>query len=69
MYKQKEMITNSAIVTISLESGHKVWRAYSSHCKLTSQCMRTEKSRANFNALMSVVTTVGIDESFVFNTP
>ena len=35
----------------------------SSHCKLTIQCMRTEKSRANFNALMSVVTTVGIDES------
>ena len=31
--------------------------------------MRTEKSRANFNALMSVVSTVGIDESFVFNTP
>ena len=31
--------------------------------------MRTEKSGANFNALMSVVTTVGIDERFVFNTP
>ena len=41
----------------------------SSHCKLTSHYMRTEKSRSNFDALMSVVTNVGIDESFVFNTP
>ena len=31
--------------------------------------MRTEKSHANFNMLMSVVTTAGIDENFVFKTP
>ena len=31
--------------------------------------MRTENRRVNFNTLMSVVTTAGIDESFVFSTP